>query len=51
MRRLCYRFHTGGEPVKEFGELDRFRKEKPRIKDYSKIGRPREIEVSPLVLE
>ena len=39
------------ERLKEFGELDRFRKEEPRIKDYSKIGRPREIEVSPLVLE
>jgi len=39
------------ERLKEFGELDRFRKEKPRLKDYSKMRRPREVEVAPLVLE
>jgi hypothetical protein len=39
------------ERLKEFGELDRFRREKPRLKDYSKMSRPREVEVAPLVLE
>lgn len=38
------------ERLKEFGELDRFKKEEPRYKNYSKMKRPRKIEVSPLVL-
>ena len=38
------------ERLKALGELDRMRGE-PRIKDYSKMTRPRRIEVSPLVLD
>ncbi len=38
------------ERLRALGELDRMREE-PRTKDYSKMTRPRRIEVSPLVLE
>jgi len=37
------------ERLKKLGELDRMRGE-PKLKDYSKMTRPREIKVSPLVL-
>jgi hypothetical protein len=39
------------ERLKEFGELERWREMPPMLKDYSKIGRPRKLEVAPLMLE
>jgi len=36
--------------LKQLGELDKWRETKPIIKDYSKMARPRKIEVAPLVL-
>jgi len=36
--------------LKQLGELDKWGETKPVIKDYSKMARPRKIEVAPLVL-
>jgi ferredoxin len=36
--------------LKQLGELDKWKEAEPVIKDYSKMARPRKIEVAPLVL-